>query len=218
MDIETIKKSINDKFDDIESKIDILELEITTADNKEQICGYTINQLIKKIHELNNETLYAYIAGFFDGEGWIGTYTDKRKSTSMITLASSVTNTNIEILIKMKQIFNGRIHHTKKIENEKENWHWNISNRDELKNFLEKILPYSTVKKQQIKYGLKYLELTSSTRGKAISIEEQKIRNFISDKLKEMKNVEYTNKELSMFTEEIKNIDKDKNQLTMENY
>jgi len=218
MNIESIKKSINDKFNDLENKVDILALE-PIIDNKEQIYGYTVNQLLEEIQRLNKELPYAYIAGFFDGEGYIGTHTSKKKNSSVISLEISITNTNFEILIKMKKIFNGNILQKTKIENNKQVWAWSIDRIDEKKFFLEKIYPYTTVKRQQIEYGLKYLELTTDSRGKGkVSSEEQKIREFFADKLREMKHVEYTNDELKMFEDEIKNMYKDKNQPTFDDY
>jgi len=217
MNTEFIKKSINDKFNDLNNKIDILALELITTNNNEQIYGYTANQLLKKIYELNNEMTYAYIAGFFDGEGSIGIYKNKKNNFVLIV---STANTNFDILIKMKKIFGGYISLSKKKikYSYKDQWHWVIHDRNVLKNFLEKILPYSTVKRQQIEYGLKYLELTTNFPGKCISSEEQKIREFFADKLREMKHSKYTDDEMKIFEDKINDINKDKNQLTMEDY
>jgi len=215
MDIEAIKKSINDKFNYLENKVDILALEPITTDNKEQIYGYTVNQLLEKVHELKNEMTYAYIAGFFDGEGSVGAY----KSKWGIYLNSRIGNTNLEILVKIKEVFGGYVSTIKKTEGRKQAWSWIVTDKNELRFFFEKILPYSTVKKQQIIYGLKYLELTSrSSSSIKVTQEEQNVRQFISDKIKELKNVELSNEELDMFDEKIKIMSKDKNQLTMEDY
>ena len=181
--------------------------------------------MIKIINEdcllkMIDSNVYAYISGFFDGEGCVGTHIDKRNSPHTINLRIHIANTNYEVLVKIKNVFGGKIYpHHQHLKNRKDAWDWYIIDRNELKNFLEKILPYSTVKRQQIKYGLKYLELTSDARNgrSGISNEEQKIRQFISDKLKELKDIELSVSELDMI-EEIKNINKDKNQLTMEDY
>ncbi len=121
MNTESIKKSINDKFNDLNTKIDILSLESVTIDNNEQIYGYTVNQLLEKINESKNETAYAYVAGFFDGEGWIGTTTDSRINPPSISLGTSVENTNFEVLIKMKRLFGGQIYLRKKPRENRKN-------------------------------------------------------------------------------------------------
>lgn len=169
--------------------------------------------------DISNE-IYIYIAGFFDGEGCIGAYVDKTNQ-SKIRLMTFLTNTNLEILIKMKQVFGGSIIKNKKKKiNHKDSWNWNIYSRNELKMLFEKIIPYSIVKRQQLEYGLKYLDLTSDSRGNGhgTSSEEQKIRQFFSDKLKEMKHTELSDDELKMFAEQIQNMNIDKNQSTMEDY
>ncbi len=175
--------------------------------------------MIEEIQRLNKELTYSYITGFFDGEGSVGVYEKGKR----INLSISITNTNIEILIKIKKIFGGKIEIKKKIENRKEVRILTIVNREQSKFFLEKILPYSTVKRQQIEYALKYLELTKSYHGGKsysvqIPIEEQKIREFFINKLKEMKHTEYTEEELKIFDDEIKNIDKNKNQPSLLDY
>ncbi len=218
MNTESFKKSINDKFNDLNSKIDILSLESATIDNNEQIYGYTVNQLLEKIDELKNETAYAYTAGFFDGEGYVGATEYK----GFVSLRLLIVNTNLEILIKIKNLFSGYIYKNKKPKlHYKDKWTLQISDRNELKNFLEKIQPYSTIKKQQIKCALKYLELTKDSRGGKgpnISLKEQKIRLLILDRLKEMKHAELSDDELKIFAEEIENMNKDKYQHTMEDF
>jgi len=222
MDMETIKKSIDNKFNEIENKVNILALESITTDNKEQIYGYKIKQLIENIQRLNNELPYAYVAGFFDGEGSIGANLNKARHPPSIRLRIIIVNTNLEILIKIKKIFKGEIYKRKKyIEHYKDKWDWEITNRDDMKFFLEKILPYSTVKRQQIEYGLKFLELTiisKTGRGHIVPEEEQKIRQFFSDKLKELKDEEYTNEEICSLNDQIKEMNVDKLQKTMMNF
>lgn len=217
MNTESIKKVINDKFDEIEYKV--YNLTSNSADNKEKIYGYTVKQLLEEIKRLNKELVYSNIAGFFDGEGYIGTHITKKKNSSVISLEIGIGNTNLEILVKMKKIFNGNISAKLVKENRKQWWAWNIDNRDEKKFFLEKMLPYSTVKRQQIEYGLRFLELTTDSRGKGrVSLEEQKIRQYFSDKLKEMKDIEYTNEELKVLENEIKDTKKDKYQPSLADY
>ncbi len=62
------------------------------------------------------------------------------------------------------------------------------------------------------------MELTTNISGKKITYEENKIRQYFSDRLKEMKRTELSDDELKIFAEEIKNMSKDKYQHTMENF
>lgn len=211
MNIEILKNSINNKFDEIENKIDILASEPDIIDDKEQIHSYTVNQLFEEINRLNKEMPYAYVAGFFDGEGCI--------SINRNNLQTTLSNTDFEILVKLKNEFGGNIYKEKKKENYKQKWIWQISDRSTLKYFLNRIYKYTTVKRQQIEYGLKFLELsTKSTPKGGLSEDELKIRKFFNDKLKELKYTKLSNDELKMFEDEIINIDKDKNQPTFDDY
>lgn len=166
----------------------------------------------------DKELFYSFASGFFDGEGYIGMHIDNSKNPIIIQLITSLTNTDIKVLIKLEQEFGGHIHKIKKQEGKKHSWHWDIQDRITLKKFLTIILPYSIVKKQQIEYGLKFLELTRNSRNSKVTPEEQKIRQFFADKIKEMKYNEFSDEELKMYAEEIKNIKKVKGQSTMEDY
>jgi len=101
MDTEIIKKIINNKFDKIEDKVNTLN-----------------DTLSEKTTPLNNELPHAYIAGFFDGEGTIGVYKDKRNNN--ISLKSEIMNTNLEILKRIKSVFKGEIYIRKKQEKQPE--------------------------------------------------------------------------------------------------
>jgi len=172
------------------------------------------------IEDKFDNTVYAYIAGFFDGEGWIGTRSDNRKEPPLISLGISITNTNLEVLIKIKNVFGGHIKQFKERENRKKAFGFEITDRVRLNKFLKEIYPYTIVKRQQIEYGLKFLELTANSQhgSKGLSLEEIKIRNFFSDKLKEMKDVEYTDEELKIFEEKINELNEDKNQPTIDKF
>ncbi len=187
MDIEVIKKIFNDKFDKIEEKVDTL--------------NNTLSEESKK--DINREVI-AYIAGFFDGEGYIGA--EKDRKNDKILLRTFIGNTNLEILKRIKSIFKGNIHiqyETTKIF--KKAWIWRISDRANLRIFLETILPYSTVKRSQIIESLNYLKNTTHTQGKGISLEERKYRELIYLKLQELKRQIYTQEEIYVIQKQIDN-------------
>ena len=176
-----------------------------------------------KIHEKIINTLkvqnivHSYVAGFFDGERCIGTI-DHSRNPPTTSLVSSITNTNIEILLKIRSVYGGNMKSIKMSKthlNYKKEWGWIMSERSVHKLFLEKIYPYTTVKRQQIEYGLKFLEMTSNSSGKRISQEEQKIREFLSDKLKELKSSEYTDEEIRIINNNVNNILRCKDRLNI---
>ena len=179
MDTESIKKVIDNEFDKIEEKINTLDDTLSLQ---------------------NRETVYAYIVGFFDGEGYIGV--DKQR----LSLIINISNTNLEILKRIKSVFRSKIYvKTEKSESSKKQWIWKISNRNDIKFFLETILPYSTVKESQIKLGLEFLENTTDSQGrKGMSSEERKYREYMYHKFKEPKYYIYTEDEIKRFDEQIK--------------
>jgi len=165
---------------------------------------YLINNTTHSQKEFD-ETVYAYITGFFDGEGVVGAYKDKRDDS--ILLYISLPNTNPYVLIGMKQVFDGNIYIRKKPEKYpdwRQQWIWNITDKDKKEYLLKKILPYSIVKKQQIELGLKFLKTN-----------DYQTKVLIADRLKEMKDIEYTDEEIKILNEQIKEMNVDKLQKTM---
>ncbi len=184
MDTEVIKKVINGKFDKIEEKVNVIN-----------------DKLSERINPQNIETVYAYISGFFDGEGNISV------NKQSLTLFARITNTNLDILKRIKYMFKGEVYvHTEKSELRKKSWIWYISDRNDIKFFLEMILPYSTVKKSQILLGLEFLKNTTDARSsRGMSLEERKYREYMHHKFKEPKHRIYTEDEIKHFDEQIKN-------------
>jgi len=152
-----------------------------------------------------DEFVYAYISGFFDAEGTIGAYEDKHNS---LYLRTSISNTYPSILIGMKKVFGGNVTlHIKSNLNRRQSWIWRIGDIDDMKFFLTKILSYSIVKKPQIELGLKFLET-----------DNYQTKLLIANKLKEMKDVEYIDEEMCLLNYQIKEMNIDKFQHTMEDY
>lgn len=184
MDTESIKKTINDEFDKIEEKINALD-----------------NTLSGRTNPQNREIVYAYISGFFDGEGYIGV--DKQN----LLLSIAIANANLDVLKRIKSVFMGEICvHTEKSESCKKIWIWRINNRNWLKFFLETILPYSIVKRSQILDGLEFLERIITTkycRG-GMSLEERKYREYMYHKFKEPKHHIYSENEIRQIDKQIK--------------
>jgi hypothetical protein len=90
----------------------------------------------------------AYLAGIFDGEGTIGYYDfrNRHESTVMITNADPRLMSWL-----LERIGYGNVHTVKKAYHRRKHivHHWRISNRPRVYEFLEAIVPYLIVKKDQ---------------------------------------------------------------------
>lgn len=94
----------------------------------------------------------AYIAGFIDGEGYIGIITDKnrinfRRNDSYKTVLK-IANTNKDIIQWFKNSFGGYLEHRTMKENQKDAYCWTIEGKN-LQPFLDKVSPYLRIKKKQ---------------------------------------------------------------------
>lgn len=95
-----------------------------------------------------------YAAGFFDGEGCVYISPEGRPQVS-------ITQKKADILKAFKEKFGGRV---VSHDGEKERCsRWQILSKDEVITFLEAILPYSVVKHDEIKLGIKAARLISTT-------------------------------------------------------
>lgn len=102
-----------------------------------------------------------YAAGFFDGEGCINV-TYCRGTPVIRTL---VVNTNLEILEKFQETWQGSIHKNKKgKEHWKQAYTWKLSYVS-AKRFLEDIYPFLEIKQKQAEAAFLFFE-SSPGRGK----------------------------------------------------
>jgi hypothetical protein len=83
----------------------------------------------------NEESLLAWAAGLFDGEGTIYSANGR--------VRASVHMTDLDVLETFHSNFGGAIHKCKKQkEHHKESWRWSLQASSEAVNFLKKILPF----------------------------------------------------------------------------
>lgn len=101
-----------------------------------------------------------YIAGFFDGEGYIGLiphYTHKNCYTCAIKIAQ--TEKGFIILEELKKQFGGYIYGRKHEGNQSDSFYWELKSKNYVKNFIEYILPYLKIKNKQAELILEYTNL-----------------------------------------------------------
>ena len=115
------------------------------------------------------ETTKAYIAGLFDGEGTVYIYKTKPLSArNMInptyTLACSLSNTNHNSLVLLKELFGGTISLRSLSElSVKSSWQWSVASKKALF-FLETIYPYLRIKEQEAKEAILFQKYMTRTR------------------------------------------------------
>ena len=122
----------------------------------------------------------AYLAGIIDGEGSV--YIAKHKEYSgrglpySYSTRVSVGNTD-ERLINwiQKTVKTGNIHFVQETRNNwKDHWHWLLADKN-ITPFLEQILPFLIIKKEQALILLRFRELIDKSRtypGKCLSSQE----------------------------------------------
>ena len=105
---------------------------------------------------------FEYVAGFIDGEGYIGILTAGKYTYCKL----DVTNTNEEIIKWLSETYGGTAHRVKRktitLPNAKPSWLWNLQGKGLLP-FLVGIQPYARVKKKHIDLAIKFLETKSSS-------------------------------------------------------
>jgi len=123
-----------------------------------------VNVVLEEEKEENKEIVeedLAYGAGFFDGDGNI--YVRKRKGkkeiwNSTYSIATSIGNTNKDVIIWLKDKFGGGIrNHIKQKDYHKQAYQWRISDKKSY-NFLKLVYPYLILKKYQAKLSIEFYE------------------------------------------------------------
>lgn len=132
----------------------------------------------------------SYVAGFFDGEGCISAqaYYQKGKYEKYprITMQINVTQSSIEVLEFIQKVFGGNIKlHIKESDKWKNCYRLTITGRDKMKFFLESILDYSIVKKDEIILGLELVNTFREDNLGCVALPESvhEIRRNIYNKL-----------------------------------
>ncbi|MBW2675420.1 MAG: hypothetical protein JRD89_18760 [Deltaproteobacteria bacterium] len=119
-----------------------------------QVGGAKAETLYKKLKQFlvsrGAEVTWPYLAGFFDAEGSVCSY--KRLDLRVI----KITNSNLSILKALRAFLGfGKIY-----KKSKENcYEIRINYQDQVKQFIQGVLPYSVVKKSKLSEALKHIEV-----------------------------------------------------------
>lgn len=109
----------------------------------------------------------AYIAGFFDGEGCISlqAYYQEGKYGKFprINMQINITQVNHKVLEYIQQFFGGKIHKGYKDSDKRSDcYKLTITGKINMEYFLDSIKEYVIVKKEDIKYGLEFINTLRS--------------------------------------------------------
>ena len=133
----------------------------------------------------------AYVAGFFDGEGWVGiSVRDSHKAYKYYVLDMTITNTNLEILEWIQECFGGYIVDKPKREVHHRQGHvWKTSANNALE-FLSLIKPFVRVKRVQVSMALTFKEMQDSVghigRGHPRDDEDESIFEMFREGIKRL--------------------------------
>lgn len=130
-------------------------------------------------------TELAYLAGFFDGEGYVGISTDYpkwAKGNSYLRLRVNITQKDKKILEMIKDIYGGTLHKGKDGVHK-----WYVDGQKAI-SFLKDVLPFLILKKEQTKLAIEFVSLNV---GKNKSVEQRTRQQEIAVKIKELKREQY---------------------------
>jgi hypothetical protein len=113
----------------------------------------------------------AYLAGIFDGEGWVGFYLSKRVGHSA-TVAIANTDFRLFRWIEARVATLGQFRVKPAKGNRKAQWEWTIRSRPDVVTFLTAIRPFLVVKADQADALLSLLDVEQSVirRGQGVRL------------------------------------------------
>lgn len=112
------------------------------------------------VKEIMTPPELAYIAGFFDGEGYIGITFRQGKGYRWRTLQAKVGNTNEWVINYLKFSFGGSIYKRKVYGNQRQSFDWTLVG-NQAASFLKLILPFLKLKRPQAEIAIRFQERKS---------------------------------------------------------
>lgn len=125
---------------------------------------------------------WRWLAGFFDGEGYVGW--NHRRGTNSMTITVMISNTYRPAIDVLVAWFGGRVQSVpKRKPHHKAQYRW-WCYAGTTKRFLEGILPFALVKRRQIELALEAFALIGR-RGKRVSSDNMSRRLVLAAAMKE---------------------------------
>jgi hypothetical protein len=136
------------------------------------------------------KTQIAYLAGLFDGEGYVGIVKKhpKARHNPSHVLQVEISNTHKPTIDFVNRRFSGCVYKFKPtMRTRKICWDWRGTNRNAIK-FLETVLPYLRIKRSQAILGLRFQkEKNSAHRNGGLSIKTLQYRDKIMKRMQTLK-------------------------------
>jgi len=119
-----------------------------------------------------SETQKAWLAGFIDGEGYIGTTFQRKKETKHSAASPRyhpyliIVNTDKKVLLYIKELIgDGRLYILNKTSgNKRESFQYKLTKMNALLTVLEAVLPYLRVKQEQCKLLISFINKRKNVR------------------------------------------------------
>jgi hypothetical protein len=130
-----------------------------------------------------SKTQLAYVAGLFDGEGWISVARSGRTSKNIIryTLQIGIANAYLPVLEEVRADFGGTINSQGKTNLQVYTWR---AATDIAYDFMQAVRPYLRIKARQADLAIEYLEKVKRTKGR-VTPEELEFREFYKRLIRE---------------------------------
>lgn len=141
--------------------------------------------VVAKSPAWQSPTELAYLAGFFDGEGYVGISSDHPKWKNgdvYYRLRINVAQKNPVVLLRLKSIYGGTLHQGKDGV-----WKWYADGKMGC-SFLSDIFPFLVIKKQQVELALEFQSLNV---GKGKTSLQKERQEQIAKSVKQMKRDQY---------------------------
>lgn len=127
----------------------------------------------------------AYLAGIFDGEGTVGYYDFRQRHESTVM----ITNADPRLMNwLLEKVGYGNVHTVRKAYQRRKHTvhHWRISNKPRVRDFLEAVVPYLIIKRDQAELMLNLWNGEGPKRN-AITAEVKARRDKVKEELKFLK-------------------------------
>lgn len=132
-----------------------------------------------------------YVAGYFDGEGYIGVHkaTNKNGSISYGTVVT-VTNSYLPMITELQQQFGGRVWTRVATEKHRTTFVWEITGKY-ARAFLATLLPHLNEKKPQAELALSLPHKHSQGKGRAFTPEYRQQQEDIYLEIRRLKHIDH---------------------------
>lgn len=124
----------------------------------------------------------AYMAGLFDGEGWVGVTTTRREQNEYMTLRASFTNTHQSTVLWVGENFGGRVIALGTPEGgTRAAWRIDWASADAVE-FLRSVRPWLRIKADQVDAALQWpLGAKGRSLTEPVLVERTRLRDLLKD-------------------------------------